>query len=472
MAEEQCRFLHRESCKSSQDVCQVWHEQNGCKNYSCPQKHLNRETLKRYFLCDQENLNDCCKRANCHWYHEKVSNVDGFYRSANEVPVLAEERRRTTQLLQSMCTILFMHADAHNEGWTMRIERNNFMEKNFTGTQISLKSASQFIKIAVKFIQCAVRDRKLSGDRGKQYIKEILHTILFFCQINDPDFEPKDILEESLELWSCKLPDVFEQYKTHLPTRPPYTILLEIVVDYEESDNTERILDLLSKLNKNMTVEQNSQEGSRCGNGLCFVSRVISCCFFQDLDSNTKTDNYFGASVSCFGKHQKELMIDILCYHTWNEDISLAVCMALEGHPRALVLRPQVHSIAYPMRDNLNRPREVHIANGKHQLHTPIPPCRKCLDLFPDIGNDLQQRNNVHQFWSYGNCAEVESLNRLLNAHGDISRREAAPPGDKFTLESLKNKRKGRIVHNLKLFKFHLGNKLLFYRPSELQNKA
>ncbi|XP_041072818.1 uncharacterized protein LOC121293703 isoform X5 [Carcharodon carcharias] len=414
--EEQCRFLHRESCKSSQDVCQVWHEQNGCKNYSCPQKHLNRETLKRYFLCDQENLNDCCKRANCHWYHEKVSNVDGFYRSANEVPVLAEERRRTTQLLQSMCTILFMHADAHNEGWTMRIERNNFMEKNFTGTQISLKSASQFIKIAVKFIQCAVRDRKLSGDRGKQYIKE--------------------------------------------------------VVDYEESDNTERILDLLSKLNKNMTVEQNSQEGSRCGNGLCFVSRVISCCFFQDLDSNTKTDNYFGASVSCFGKHQKELMIDILCYHTWNEDISLAVCMALEGHPRALVLRPQVHSIAYPMRDNLNRPREVHIANGKHQLHTPIPPCRKCLDLFPDIGNDLQQRNNVHQFWSYGNCAEVESLNRLLNAHGDISRREAAPPGDKFTLESLKNKRKGRIVHNLKLFKFHLGNKLLFYRPSELQNKA
>ncbi|XP_078427229.1 uncharacterized protein LOC144699819 isoform X2 [Cetorhinus maximus] len=445
MAEEQCRFLHRESCKSSQDVCQVWHEQNGCKNYSCPQKHLNRETLKRYFLCDQENPNDCCKRPNCHRYHEKVSNVDGFYRSANEVPVLAEERR---------------------------IECNNFMERNFTQTQISLKSASQFIKIAVKFIQRAVQDRRLSGDRGKQYIKEILHTILFLCHINNPSFEPKDILEESLELWSCKLPDVFEQYKTHLPTRPPYTILLEIVVDYEESDNIERILNLLSKLNKNMIVEQNSQEDSRCGNGLCFVSTVISCCFFQDLDSNTKTDNYFGASVSCFGKHQKQLMIDILCYHTWNEDISLAVCTALEDHPQAIALRPQVHSIAYPMRDNLNRPRGVRIANGKHQLHTPIPPCRKCLDLFPDIGNDLQQRNNAHPFWPYGNCAEVESLNRLLNAHRDISRREAAPPEDKFTWESLKNKRKGRLVHNLKLFKFHLGNKLLFYRPSELQNIA
>ncbi|XP_078427231.1 uncharacterized protein LOC144699819 isoform X3 [Cetorhinus maximus] len=387
--EEQCRFLHRESCKSSQDVCQVWHEQNGCKNYSCPQKHLNRETLKRYFLCDQENPNDCCKRPNCHRYHEKVSNVDGFYRSANEVPVLAEERR---------------------------IECNNFMERNFTQTQISLKSASQFIKIAVKFIQRAVQDRRLSGDRGKQYIKE--------------------------------------------------------VVDYEESDNIERILNLLSKLNKNMIVEQNSQEDSRCGNGLCFVSTVISCCFFQDLDSNTKTDNYFGASVSCFGKHQKQLMIDILCYHTWNEDISLAVCTALEDHPQAIALRPQVHSIAYPMRDNLNRPRGVRIANGKHQLHTPIPPCRKCLDLFPDIGNDLQQRNNAHPFWPYGNCAEVESLNRLLNAHRDISRREAAPPEDKFTWESLKNKRKGRLVHNLKLFKFHLGNKLLFYRPSELQNIA
>ncbi|XP_078081761.1 uncharacterized protein LOC144501697 [Mustelus asterias] len=439
---QNCPFLHRECCKSSRDVCLAWHEQNGCTNHDCPQKHLNREILKKYFLCDQENTNNYCGQRDCHMYHEKASNFNGFYRFANEVPVLAEERS---------------------------IEQNNFMKKNSTRTQISLKSASQFIKIAVIFIRQAVRDRKLSGDRGKHYIKEVLHTVLFLCHINDPSFEPQDILEDSMGSWIRKLPDVFEQYKTHLPTRPPYTILLEIVVGCKESDDIERMLDFLSMLNRRMSVEQNTQDASRCGNSLCLVSTAISCSFFQDMVRGTKTKNYFGASVSCFGKHQKEIMIDILCYHTWNEVISLAICMALEGVPQAILFHPEVHSIAYQMRDNPNRQRGT--VNGKRQQHTPIPPCRKCLDLFPDIGVDVQQINNA-QHWPYGNCAEVESLNRLLNDHGNISRGLTAPPEGQFTLESLKRKRKGRLVHNLKLFKFQLGNSLLFYKPSEPRNTA
>ncbi|XP_067860161.1 uncharacterized protein [Heptranchias perlo] len=376
-------------------------------------------------------------------YHEKVSYLNGNYRSANEVPMLAEKRSD---------------------------ERDNVMNKNFIQTQITLKSASQFFKIAVKFIRTAVQDNKLSGDKGKQYIKEILHTILFLCHINQPSFEPQDILAETMEYWSSKLPDVFEQYKTHLPTRPPYTILLEIMVHCERSENTVRILDSLSTLNKKMTLEQNTEESRRCGNGLCFVSTVISCCFFQDHE--TKTDNYFGASVSCFGKHQKEIMIDILCCQTWNADISLAVCMALECHGQAIRFRPKVHSFAYPIKDNSNTQRGVRTINGKHQQYSPIPPCGRCLVLFPDIKDDLQQKNNNPQFWQYGNCAEVESLSRLLNAHRDISERLPAPPGNQFTWKSLILKRKQRLVHNLKLFKFNLGRDLKFYRPSEPQNTA
>uniref|UniRef100_UPI00398F695B uncharacterized protein n=1 Tax=Pristiophorus japonicus TaxID=55135 RepID=UPI00398F695B len=441
--EVQCRFLHRVCCKFSEDVCPEWHHQKKCTNRACPQKHLNRETLNKYFLCDQEKLKKYCEQQNCRKYHEKAINLNISYRSTIKVPELAEKRR---------------------------IERNNFVKKNYTKTQISLKSASQFLKIAVKFIRIAVQDGNLSGDRAKQYMKEILHTILFLCHINQPSFEPQDILEKSVESWSHKLPDVFEEYKTHLPTRPPYTILLEIVVDCTGSNNTKSILDRLSKLNREMVVEQNTEEGRRCGNELCFVSTVISCCFFQDLDNGTITNNYFGASVSCFGKHQKEIMIDILCCHTWNEDISLAVCMALECHGQALEFRPRVCCIAYPIKDSSTTQRGVPTVNGNHQQYSPIPPCRKCLDMFPDIGDDLRQRNNDHQFWQYGNCAEVESLSRLLNAHGDISRRLPAPPGDRFTSRSLILKRKRRLVHNLKLFKFQLGNDLLFTRSSELQN--
>ncbi|GCB62748.1 hypothetical protein scyTo_0009574, partial [Scyliorhinus torazame] len=215
---QDCQFLHRESCKSSGDVCPVWHEQNGCTDHACPKKHLNREILKQYFLCDEENSNNYCTRKNCRMYHDEVSYFNGFVHSASEVPVLAEERR---------------------------IESNNFQLNNYPQTQRSLKSASQFIITAVRFIQLAVQNGKLSADRGKQYIKEILHTILFLCHINNPSFEPQEILEESMDSWTRKFPVVFEQYKTHLPTRPPYTILLEIVVDYNGSDNTEKILDFL-----------------------------------------------------------------------------------------------------------------------------------------------------------------------------------------------------------------------------------
>ncbi|XP_048466787.1 uncharacterized protein LOC109939084 isoform X1 [Rhincodon typus] len=405
------------------------------------------ETLRKYFLCDQENPNHCCKRENCRMYHEKVSYINGCYRSANEVPVLAEERR---------------------------IERNKFMEKNYSQTQMSLKSAMQFIKISVEFIQCAVGSKKLSRERGKQYVKEILHTILFLCYINNPSFEPRDVLEESVESWSNKLPDVFEQYKTHLPTRPPYTILLEIVVDLEKSNITELILDTLSSLNTQMTVDQNPQEGRRCGNVFCYISTVISCCFFYNLATKQKTDNYFGASVSCFGRHQRELMIDILCYRTWNEDISLAVCMASErmntGLQQAIQFRPIVYCNAYQIKSNSNMQTRTYSGNGKHQQHTPIPPCRKCLDMFPDIGNNLQQQNNDRAFWPYGNCAEVESLSRLLNAHGYICNRMPAPVGVRFTLQFLKRKRRGRIIHNLKLFNFHVDNNILFYTPDDLQN--
>ncbi|XP_048411245.1 uncharacterized protein LOC125463697 isoform X2 [Stegostoma tigrinum] len=389
--ERQCRFLHRDSCKLSADVCLVWHEHKKCTNRDCPQKHLNHETLRRYFLCDQEYPNHCCKRESCHMYHEKVSYINGCYRSANEIPVLAGERR---------------------------IERNTFMDKNYSQTQMSLKSAMQFIKISVEFIQRAVGSKKLSRERGKRYVKE--------------------------------------------------------VVDLEKSNITELILDTLSSLNTQMTVEENPQEGRGCGNVFCYVSTVVSCCFFYNLATKQKTDNYFGASVSCSGRHQRELMIDILCYHTWNEDISLAVCLTAErmntGLQQAIQFRPIVCSRAYQMKNNSNMQTRIYSVNGKHQQHTPIPPCRKCLDMFPDIGNNLQQQNNDRAFWPYGNCAEVESLSRLLNAHGYVCNRMPAPVGVRFTLQFLKRKKRGRIIHNLKLFNFHVGNNILFYTPDDLQN--
>ncbi|XP_067860162.1 uncharacterized protein [Heptranchias perlo] len=354
-----------------------------------------------------------------------------------------------------------------------------------------IKSGNQFLKMVRSFIANSVRERKLLQDKGKAYFKEILHTILFYGNINRPRIEPEEIFDQrEFQLLFSKYPDVFRKYNTHLPTRPPYTVLLDVVVEIMGRNvEKRRVLNCLLDLTKQMVVEFTDAKSSKCGN--VFVSTVISYSYFRDVDvTNEKTDNYFGASLSCKGRQQRQIMIDILCCQTWHKDISLAVCIGNMNNTHAFLFPPKVHSRAFNIKpsapsatpDNqhdlavvgsasVQMPNSLEMSRTPRQLASLVPraPSKRCLDMFPNIQHDPRPVVQQNPYWEYGNQAECESLNQLLCANQQIVLRLEflISTTDKNQLQSeLIGSKLTRLQGNLASLEFNMEHGLLFYDPS------
>ncbi|XP_078081759.1 uncharacterized protein LOC144501694 isoform X2 [Mustelus asterias] len=201
----QCKFQHRENCKDSSDTCVDWFRHKKCRNQKCPKKHLNHEVIVTYFLCKAEEKANHCTQRNCPMYHEKARQfIESGIIPPISVPMVPGNRKKKMVDL---------------------VKRENPQVQNF------VLSGYLFLDKVRSFIANSVRERKLPVDKGRNYFKEILHTILFCGSINDPIIEPKSFFgkEEEFEQLSAKYPDVFQKYNTHLPKRPPYTVLLDAV---------------------------------------------------------------------------------------------------------------------------------------------------------------------------------------------------------------------------------------------------
>ncbi|XP_078427232.1 uncharacterized protein LOC144699820 [Cetorhinus maximus] len=361
-----------------------------------------------------------------------------------------------------------------------RKRMGDFLQRNSTQVQIFVKSGNKFLWTARSFISSSVQEGKLTQDKGSAYFKEILHVILFCGQINNPIITPEEILtEEEIRQLSKKYRDVFQKCATHLPTHPPYTVLLDVVSSISSSRKAEEVLGCLLGLTNEMDVT--NDEGGKCEN--IFVSTVISCCY---LDSSANT-NYFGASVSCRGRKQKQIMIDILCCHTWHKDISWAVCVGNTYNKKAFGFPVGVRSMAFniysPAKATIQKEkiksvwdrlqhclmtRSYEISKALEQYGTLVPkaPCMKCFTMFPDIYFDPHSQDHCNGQWEYGNCAECESLSQLLYSNQQIVKlldRETF----QLTPKMLLKVKCDRLECNLRELGFRLLNKILYYNDQE-----
>ncbi|XP_029106522.1 uncharacterized protein LOC114910267 [Scleropages formosus] len=216
-----------------------------------------------------------------------------------------------------------------------------------------VRSSTAFITVMLKYIRSTVSCGKLSREKASFYLKEILHSIFFLGYINRPRFYPEDVLSEenALNLRET-FPDMFQTYMTHLPSRPPYSALLDVVVettgtsDSAADQDEYEVLDKLLDLNKEMYVPQHQNTSMASENAFCLASAVVSYCFFLDFLTGQKTKKYFGAPIACKGKAQREIFIDLSCIKTWNRNVALSVCLMASGYPP--ILLPQfVHSAAF-----------------------------------------------------------------------------------------------------------------------------
>ncbi|XP_078081760.1 uncharacterized protein LOC144501696 [Mustelus asterias] len=350
----------------------------------------------------------------------------------------------------------------------------NFVQANAAQVQNFVKSENQFFCKFLQFIVNSVQEGRLTKDRGRAYIKEMLHVILFYGQINLPIIKPEEILAQGFQKFHEKYPDVFQDCKTHLPTRPPYTVLLDAIVEIKGTRNAEDVLRCLLDLTDKMDVT--NDKGKQCGNFL--VSTVISCCNFNDVAAD-----YFGASVTCMGWMQRKVMINILCCKTWHKDIGWAVCVGNTYNEKAFTFPTGVCSMAFNIYSSakateqtkriehararlqhFQMTRSCKIAENLQPFGTLVPrePCKKCFIMFPDICFDPASHNHVDGDWEYGNCAECESLSQLLHSDGEIVQ---GLMRETFTNspEMLLNEKYNQLKQNLEKFKFQFGGSMLYY---------
>ncbi|XP_038828021.1 uncharacterized protein LOC120027201 [Salvelinus namaycush] len=118
---------------------------------------------------------------------------------------------------------------------------------------------------------------------------------------------------------------------------------------------------------------------------------------------------YYGASMSCTGKKEGQIMIAVSCLCTWHYGVSNAV----------MTYKPDKNK-----RKNFDGTMKLQ-ENVKCQASNvksgeKIPPCKSCGNLF-----GLEKPSN--QMWPYGNCAEAESLSKLLYGEEEIVKKVVQP---------------------------------------------
>nr|XP_023693499.1 uncharacterized protein LOC111857174 isoform X2 [Paramormyrops kingsleyae]XP_023693500.1 uncharacterized protein LOC111857174 isoform X2 [Paramormyrops kingsleyae] len=511
---KKCYFQHRECARSSNVICTTWRLQKHCRNKQCTEKHLDKEAMKCFFHCANERRGSC-NNVICQNYHEKprstTENGVGIYIMPNEVP----EKKKSK----------------------LRKKKHVKLQKYDDGTLI--RSSRVFIEVSLQLIQINIQRGKLTKEKGGCYIKEILHSIFFIGYISSPRVNPEMVLREDLHsVLTRKFPNVFHAYRTALPTRTPYSLLLDVVVETTEpSRSTEHafeyaVLDKILDLNKKMYVPRLQDDGKVCGNAFLLVSTVISYCYFLDSVTHQETKKYFGTSLGCRGQKLKEIFLDLSCLHTWNRKVAYAVCLAANKGPSVL-LPMFLHSAAFHMlgcKDNrgpedlssefeqltldqpsqnscehgsstegagANAPQTLERETNSPQLanpssntelivfqYNPKPPCLRCMELFPDMQFSPRPISQDPPSWEHGNCAECESLSKLLNAETGLNMRVQLPTKVDVWLpaslrfipsqspdEILLLSRKQRLINNLRDAGFELQDYLSFYN-SQLDEES
>ncbi|XP_066560643.1 uncharacterized protein LOC136749914 [Amia ocellicauda] len=237
------------------------------------------------------------------------------------------------------------------------------------------------------------------------YFVEVLHCIFFLGYIHERQdkkkpIEPREFFSSDgiYERFQKLFPQAFEQYRTHWPTRTPFSILLDLVTKWKGCSNHTAILKHLEDIRKGMVVDKNKDD--QCENNYCLVASVISVCYFQE-DMKRSSPIYYGASLSCSGRVETQVMITLSCIKTWNDAVAHAVWHGKSGN--IIRLPNGVICMAYKMK----LPRGSYLEES---------PCVKCHRIFQNIDFiPVYTESDKTQDWHYGNCAENESLSNLLN---------------------------------------------------------
>ncbi|XP_077314951.1 uncharacterized protein LOC143935167 [Lithobates pipiens] len=264
--------------------------------------------------------------------------------------------------------------------------------------QIIKASGTAFLDVFQKLLE----ETNATKDEVFQYLQRVYHAIFFFGHINNPQVNPRDFFPANA--WN-NIQDTFQkplaEYKTHLPSQTPYSILLEYITEFYDGKK-ESILEELEKRNKELLVNFYKDEKNQLQpKNFALSATVIS----HSCVSNPYSANAYGASIAYKGTVPRQLMIAISALLVWDKVISYEVRCKESG--RGIQFPHGVCGYSY----------KFNTSNNKYK---PTPPCTKCYTSYIIKFDPKFVKTNKQEDWPHGNCAETESLSNLLRHNENI----------------------------------------------------
>ncbi|XP_044154557.1 uncharacterized protein LOC122941399 isoform X1 [Bufo gargarizans] len=258
-----------------------------------------------------------------------------------------------------------------------------------------------------------------------QYFEQVLHSIFFFGYINKKKILPEDFLpEEVISQLKNLFPKPFREYNTHLPYYTPYSILLEYMTRIIGAEDPDLFMQELTKVNQSLWKVCDEQGNQPIANDFAATASTVSYCCVIDTNNGKVLEKAYGASMSCKGKIQREIMIALSALHVWDKAISYAVS-SKGKHP--ITFPDRVHCRAY----------SIIAQRGAYKEKRP---CKRCNQLYKV--NFIPGYEADNREYPYGNCAENESLSRLLQAETNIRNEifNVGDNGEKLNREAMERK--------------------------------
>ncbi|KAG7325676.1 hypothetical protein KOW79_010601 [Hemibagrus wyckioides] len=272
------------------------------------------------------------------------------------------------------------------------------------------------------------------------YMDEMLHSIFFLGYIHYPRLAPERFFQkpETIKNLRNMFPGPFEQYRSHLPTRTPFSILLDMMKIIHQTE--ERIIAELVILLNNLKFPIPLHKSGNIYEQFYTLESTVICVCYSDSDP----ERYYGASLCCRKGNSKTIMIDVSCLRTWHDLVSHAVMSFCSGGRGDGITFPKsVKCQAY-----------IRGSNG----YTEKRPCSKCHQLFNL--NNADQNEAKHP---YGNCAEAECFSKLLMENQQIRENTRIDNHTEEKLQNLRRSTKARLIKQLQNVGIQINNDFHFY---------
>ncbi|XP_038844014.1 uncharacterized protein LOC120043492 [Salvelinus namaycush] len=305
----------------------------------------------------------------------------------------------------------------------------NWMKRN----DGSLKSSgTAFIRKLVK----TWREHQDKHHKINIYMNKLLHSIFFLGHIHKARLPPTAFFESQEVMYDLKrrFPQAFNNYKCP-PHQTPFSILLDLAVRICRCEGEEErgIKTFLLSFLEALKLPPKIKGESNYTNYYTLEATVIAVCY-NETPGALRPEKYYGASLSCRGEREKNIVINWSCLKVWHDYVSYAVLSFRHDE--------QGNGIRFPVSVKCR----AFYRNHQTNCYEDRRPCKNCGDLF-SLSNPETDRND----FPYGNCAETECLSKLIFNDQDVrSNMILGIYCTRETLKGLREKAGIALEHGLK----------------------